>query len=217
MTPEGPVRVVVADDHPVFREGLRALLEGLGAQVVGEAEDGFAAVDAVARERPDVVLMDLHMPGLSGAEATARISRDHPDTSVLVLTMSDAPESVQAALAAGARGYLLKEAGREEIARTLTSVRRGELVIGAGAASRLRGIVAAQGNSTAFPQLTSRERDLLELMARGLDNNAIARRLFLAEKTVRNRVSAVLAKLEVTSRVEAVTLARDAGLGEPTG
>ncbi len=206
------LRIVIADDHPVFREGLRTLLADLGAEVVAEAGDGAAAVAAVAEHRPDVILMDLRMPVLSGIEATTRITRDHPGTAVLVLTMSEDAASLQAALRAGARGYLLKEATKADVGRALLAVTRGEVVIGSGAAAGVRGLMSA-GTPTTFPQLSERERELLAVLARGYDNATIAKRLFLAEKTVRNRVSAVLAKLGVATRAEAIALARDAGLG----
>ena len=153
------------------------------------------------------------MPVVSGIEATERISRDHPDVSVLVLTMSEDTASLQAALSAGARGYLLKEAGKDDVGRALDAVLRGELVVGAGVAGRMRAAVARGREDSPFPQLTEREQELLELVARGLDNNAIAQRLFLAEKTVRNRVSAVLSKLDVPTRAAAIAMARDAGVG----
>ncbi|GAA0379331.1 response regulator transcription factor [Microbispora corallina] len=207
------LRVVIADDHPLFRDGLRTLLADLGAEVVAEVGDGSAAVAAVGTHRPDVVLMDLRMPGLDGIEATSRITRDHPGTTVLVLTMSDDAASLQAALNAGARGYLLKEASKADVGRALEAVMRGEILIGAGAAPRMRTITAGRTATTPFPQLTEREQELLELLARGLDNTAIARRLFLAEKTVRNRVSAIMAKLPAASRAEAIAIARDAGIG----
>jgi DNA-binding NarL/FixJ family response regulator len=207
------MRIVIADDHPVFRDGLRTLLGDLGCAVVAEAADGQAAIDAVRAQRPDVVLMDLRMPIVSGIEATARIGRDHPETAVLVLTMSEDSTSLQAALAAGARGYLLKEATKDDIGRALEAVRRGEVVIGSGVASHVRAAMSMPRAGSLFPQLTEREAKLLDLMARGLDNNAIATRLFLAEKTVRNRVSAVMTKLEVATRAAAIAKARDAGMG----
>lgn len=205
-------RIVIADDHPVFRDGLRALLGDLGATVVAEAGDGLAAVAAVCEYRPDVVLMDLRMPLLGGVEATARIVRDNPGTAVLVLTMSEDAASLQAALRAGARGYLLKEATKADIQRALEAVVRGELLIGAGAADGLAAALTSPSGPSPFPHLSAREREMLALMARGYDNATIARRLFLAEKTVRNRVSAILARLQVTTRAEAIALARDAGL-----
>ncbi|MEP9383133.1 response regulator transcription factor [Nocardioides sp. KR10-350] len=205
-------RAVIADDHPVYRDGLRGVLEDLGVAVVAEAGDGLEAVAAVAEHRPDVVLMDLAMPALGGVEATRLVVRDHPGTAVLVLTMSQDPASLQAALTAGARGYLLKEASRGDIARALEAVGHGELIVAAGVAAGVPDLVRAEARS-AFPQLTEAEHRVLDLMARGLDNTAIARRLFLAEKTVRNRVSAVLAKLHVESRSAAIATARDHGLG----
>jgi DNA-binding NarL/FixJ family response regulator len=207
------LRIVIADDHPVFRDGLRTLLGDLGCDVVAEAADGQAAIDAVRAQRPDVVLMDLRMPVVSGIEATARIGREHPETAVLVLTMSEDSASLQAALAAGARGYLLKEATTDDIRRALNAVSRGEVVIGSGVASHVRAAMSAPRAGSPFPQLTERESELLDLMARGLDNNAIAARLFLAEKTVRNRVSAVMTKLEAATRAAAIAKARDAGMG----
>ncbi|MGH8891102.1 MAG: response regulator, partial [Acidothermaceae bacterium] len=207
------LRVVIADDHPVFRDGLRALLHDLGADVVAEAADGAAALNMVERHRPDVVLMDLRMPVLNGIEAVGRLSRDHPHVAVLVLTMSEDTPSLQAALAAGARGYLLKESTKEDIGRALDAVARGEIVIGSGIAARVRAAVSGPRTGSAFPQLTDREHEVLSLLAKGLDNSSIARRLFLAEKTVRNRVSVVMTKLDVSTRAAAIAKARDAGIG----
>lgn len=205
-------RVVIADDHPVYRDGLRALLGGLDIEVVAEAADGAAAVAAVAEHAPDVVLMDLRMPGIGGVEATRAIRRDHPGTAVVVLTMSEDSASLQAALAAGARGYLLKESTQADIARALQAVAHGELLIGAGVAGGMPSIVGDR-DATLFPQLSEGERQVLALMARGLDNATIGRRLYLAEKTIRNRVSAILAKLPAASRPAAIAIARDHGLG----
>ncbi len=210
------VRVAVVDDHPVFRRGLVTVLEELpGVEVVAEAADGAGAVAAVAEHRPDVVLMDLRMPGMGGLEATARIAAAHPEVGVVVLTMDTDDDAVFAALRAGARGYLLKEADGDDVHRALLGVARGEAVFGAGVAHR---VMAAFARPTtrptgAFPQLTAREHEVLELVAAGLDNGAIARRLVLSDKTVRNRVSDVLTKLHARSRAEAVALARNAGLG----
>jgi DNA-binding NarL/FixJ family response regulator len=208
----GPTTVVIADDHPVFRDGLVGLLTDLGAEVVAAVGDGQAAVDAVAEHAPDVVLMDVQMPGMSGLAATERVRRDHPGTAVLVLTMSADPATIQAALRAGAHGYLLKEASREDIEDALRAVARGQLVVGVGAAGSIQHLVAGRGD-TAFPQLSEREHDVLRLMAQGYDNATVARRLFLAEKTVRNRVTTILDKLEVRTRAEAIAKARDVGLG----
>jgi DNA-binding NarL/FixJ family response regulator len=207
-----PVSVVVADDHPVFRDGLAGLLTDLGATVVATASDGEEAVAAVAEHAPDVVLMDLQMPNLSGLAATERVRRDHPGTQVLVLTMSADPATIQAALRAGALGYLLKEASRDDIEDALRAVSRGQLVVGTGAATSIQHLFSGKG-AEAFPQLSEREYDVLRLVAEGADNATIARRLFLAETPVRNRVTTFLAKLYVRTRAEAVAMARDAGIG----
>jgi DNA-binding NarL/FixJ family response regulator len=209
------VRVVVVDDHPVFRQGLRTLLEDLGVEVVAEEADGAAGVAAVLTHRPDVVLMDLQMPGVSGLEATRRLTAEVPDVKVLVLTMVDDDQAVFAALQAGALGYLLKGAGQEEIGRALAAVAAGQGVYGAEVARRLRSFftVGAAASAAPFPALSERERDVLALVAQGASNSEIARRLFLSEKTVRNYVSTVLSKLHVETRAAAIVLARDAGLG----
>lgn len=208
------VRVVVADDHPVFREGLVTVLRDRGFVVVAEVASGEAAVAAVATYGPAVVLMDLGMPGIGGVEATRRLTAEHPGTAVLVVTMHGEDESVFAALRAGARGYLLKEAAALDIARAVESVSRGETVLGARVGSPVvaAAVGAARGPEQVFPQLTAREREVLHLVARGYDNGRIGRHLGLSDKTVRNNVSAVLGKLPAATRAEAVSLARDAGL-----
>jgi DNA-binding NarL/FixJ family response regulator len=182
---------------------------------VAEAASGEEAVAAVAEHSPDVVLMDLAMPGMGGVEATRRIAAEHPRTAVLVVTMNDDDASVFAALRAGARGYLVKEAAADDIARAVETVARGEAVLGARVSAQV--LAAAAGASRApeqvFPQLTAREREVLELLARGYDNTRIGRHLGLSDKTVRNNVSMVLAKLPAATRAEAVAVARDAGLG----
>ena len=213
------VRVLVVDDHPLYREGLLTALAaaGDGIDVVGEAADGAEAVERVAALEPDVVLMDLHLPVLTGVEATRRITAEHPAVAVLVLTMLDGDDAVFAAMRAGARGYLLKGAGRQEITAAIASVARGEVVFSAGIASRVLAFFNGPGTAGAtaqpFAELTEREREILDLVARGLTNGAIASRLFLSEKTVRNHVSNVFTKLQVSGRAEAVARARDAGLG----
>ncbi len=209
------MRAVVADDHPVFRQGLRVLLEDLGVDVVAEAPDGTAAVEVALRERPDVVLMDVQMPGLSGIEATRQLVERWPDARVLVLTMVADDEAVFAAVQAGALGYLLKGAGQAEIGRALEAVAAGQGVYGAEVARRLRAFFTAGSGVVAkpFPELSDREREVLDLIAAGLPNTAIASRLFLSEKTIRNNITSIFAKLGVRDRAEAVVRAREAGLG----
>jgi DNA-binding NarL/FixJ family response regulator len=212
-----PVRVVLADDHPMFRYGLRAVLDGAEeVTVVGEAADGEQLLTLVEQARPDVVLTDLAMPGLDGVTATRRLLQRHPELGVLVLTMHEDDEMLFSALRAGARGYLLKGADKAEILRALQAVAAGEAVYGAAVARRIVAFfTGAQQHYTArvFPGLTTREREVLELVAAGYGNHEIARRLVLSEKTVRNHVAAILLKLEVADRATAVAKARDAGLG----
>lgn len=215
------VRVLVVDDHALFRAGLLAVLSAMDdVEVVGEAPDGEHALVAVAELHPQVVFMDLRMPGIGGLAATARVVERHPDVAVVVLTMSEDPDSVFAALRAGARGYLLKEAEAADVQRTIAAVANGEAVFGPRVAEQVVGFFSASATQSAepqaFPDLTAREREVLEMMARGLDNTSIARRLFLSEKTVRNRVSEILAKLRARTRAEAVARARDAGIGGET-
>ena len=212
--------VVIVDDHPVFVDGMRAVLDDLDdVSVVGVAHDAAAALNVVSEHAPDVVLMDLRMPGMDGLEATARIRTRHPDTRVLVLTMDEDADSVFAALRMGANGYLLKESGSDDLHRAVLAVARGEAVFGPRVAEHVMSFFAAGAQAvgataTPFPQLTTREREVLEMLARGLDNTSIARRLVLSPKTVRNRVSDILAKLHARTRAEAVSMARDAGIGD---
>ncbi|MFC3896989.1 response regulator [Lentzea rhizosphaerae] len=212
-------RVVIADDHPVFRRGLKALLDGEdGLSVVGEAADGLSAVQVVLDLEPDVVVMDLHMPGLGGVDAAKQILETLPSLGVLVLTMHEDDELVFAAMKAGARGYLVKTTDDDEIVRAVQAIGAGEAIFSATIAQRMMGYFTAISSSKAvlFPQLTDRERDVLELMASGLDNTSIAHRLSLSGKTVRNRVSAIFTKLQVADRAQAIVRAREAGLGSPS-
>lgn len=208
------LRIVIVDDHPVFRDGLRAALH-TQVDVVAEAGTVEEAVAAVEDHRPDAVLMDLNLGAGSGLEATRSIAAAHPDVAVLALTMSDDHPTVLAALRAGARGYLLKEATAADIVRGLTAVCRGEAVLGARVAEGVIGALQQAGPAAVpvFRHLSGREHEILDLLARGLDNRAIAARLFVSEKTVRNNVSAILTKLPAATRAEAVARARDAGLG----
>jgi DNA-binding NarL/FixJ family response regulator len=212
-----PVRVLIADDHPVVRRGMGALLASLdGVEVVGEAADGAAAVREATLTRPDVVVMDVQMPGLDGIEATRRLTAAVPEAAVLVLTMFEDDDTVFAAMRAGARGYLLKGAGQEDILAAIRSVTAGQLVIGPGVAGRLLGYLTDPPKTdVAFPELTPREREILDRIARGENNTAIAAALNLAPKTVGNHISAIFAKMRVASRAEAIVRAREGGLGGP--
>jgi DNA-binding NarL/FixJ family response regulator len=209
------LRVLLADDHPVYRDGLRLTLDGWeDAVLVGEATDGDEAVALAARLGPDVVLMDLQMPGRSGVEATRAIVERDPSVAVLVLTMFDDDDLVLAAIRAGARGYLLKGATRDELRRAILAAGSGEAIFGPKVAARLSGLLSDPSRAgRPFPDLTEREREVLELVAQGRANPDIARRLGISDKTVRNHVSTILAKLEVLGRSEAIVRAREAGMG----
>ncbi|MFI0411363.1 response regulator [Actinomadura sp. 3N508] len=210
------IRVLITDDHPVFRQGLKGLLQALGVDVVGEAENGPDAVRLAAELQPDVVVMDLHMPGGNGIEATRTITRTNPRIGVLVLTMFRDDDSVFAAMRAGARGYLLKESGAEEIARAVRAVAAGEAIYGPEIARRVLTYFTDMPDPrrAAFPELTDREREVLGLIAQGRSNADIAGTLFLSQKTVRNHVSNIFMKLHVADRAQAIVVAREAGLGE---
>ena len=214
------IRVVLADDHPVVRAGLAALLTSLpGIEVVGVAATGREAVREVVTNRPDVAVLDLQMPDLDGFAATRELARSAPEVAVLVLTMFEDDDSVFAAMRAGARGYLVKGAEQDEIARAIRAVAAGEAIFGPGVARRVLGFFAAPAPAAAepFPELTSREREILNLLAAGLSNPAIADRLHLASKTVANNVSAIFTKLGIADRATAIIQARNAGLGTDPG
>jgi len=210
------IHVVIADDHPIFRDGLRALFATTDdIDLVGEAADGAGAIDVVATTVPDVVVMDLQMPGLNGVEATRRLATLAPTARVIVLTMFEDDASVFAAMRAGARGFLVKGADAAEIVGAIRAVAAGEAVFGAALAGRILGFFASPraAGMLPFPELTDREHEILELIARGMANDAIAARLGISPKTVRNQVSVILDKLEVTDRGAAIVRAREAGLG----
>lgn len=212
-----PIRVLLADDHPVVRSGLRALLESLpDYEVVGEAKDGEEAVREAQLTHPDVVLMDIRMPGIDGIEATRRVRAVVPETAILVLTMFDDDDTVFAAMRAGAQGYLLKGAEQAEIDRGIRAVVAGEAIFSPGVARRVLGYFAAPpAGADPFPELTSREREVLDLVAAGRRNQAIAEALFLSPKTVANHISSIFVKLAVADRSEAIVRARQSGLGGP--
>jgi DNA-binding NarL/FixJ family response regulator len=210
------LRIVLADDHPVVRAGLRALIGTIDdLEVVGEADDGEAAVREVQLLRPDVVLMDVRMPGVDGVEATRRIRAVAPDTAVLVLTMYDDDATVFTAMQAGARGYLLKGAEQDEITAAIRAVVAGQAIFGPGVAARVLAHFSAPPARTAvpFPELTDREREILDLLAAGRRTVAIAQELFLSPKTVSNNLTSIFAKLQVTDRAAAIIRAREGGLG----
>ena len=211
-----PIRVLIADDHPLFRDGLTAMLQAADdTELTGAATDGLQAVELALHGQPDVVVMDLHMPGMDGIEATRRIVADSPHIAVVVLTMFDDDESVFSAVRAGARGYLLKGADQEQILRAVYAAANGEIIFGTELAARvLAYFTAAPAALAIFPQLTDREREVLELVAQGRSNADIAARLQLSQKTVRNHVSNILTKLQVADRAQAIVRARDAGLGQ---
>ncbi|MFE7839570.1 response regulator [Streptomyces sp. NPDC057474] len=217
MTAVTVVRVVVADDHPMYRFGLVAALSGdHGIEIVAEAADGRELLAAVERTQPDVILTDLAMPHLDGTAAIRELFARHSDVAVLVLTMHEDDQALMGALRAGAHGYLLKGADRTEIVRAVLAVASGNAVYGQAVAQRINAFFTqTQRAYTAqtFPELTGREREILELVALGQGNHQIARTLYLAEKTVRNHVSAIMNKLGTTTRAATVARARDAGLG----
>jgi DNA-binding NarL/FixJ family response regulator len=213
-----PLTIVVAEDHPLFRRALVALVSGHpGWQVVAEVEDGVGAVTAAHTEQPDVVLMDLKLPGLDGIEATRRIVSASPHVAVLVLTMYDDDTSVFEAMRAGARGYLLKGADEAEIVRAVADVADGGAIFGPSVARRVVEFFAAPRPPTmpevVFPELTTREHEVLNLIASGRSNADVADALVVSPKTVRNHVSNIFAKLHVVDRSAAIVKAREAGLG----
>lgn len=211
------IRILIADDHTLFRDGLCALFDSLAnIEVVGQAATGEDALVQAEALQPDIILMDIQMPGINGIEATRRITRATPHIGVIVVTMFEDDESVFAAMRAGARGYVLKDADQEEMVRTIEAVARGEALFGPEIAARLMNFFAAPRGAipaSVFPELTEREREILHLIAQGHNNSYIAGELTLSQKTVRNHVSNILNKLQVADRAAAIVRAREAGFG----
>lgn len=217
----GAIRILVVDDHQLFREGLVALLDAAPETiVVGQAGTGRDALACVDEADPDVVLMDIMMPDMNGIEATRRLLAAHADVRVVVLTMLEDDDSLFAAMCAGARGYILKGADKTEVLRTVRAAATGEALFGPAIARRLTGFfqsVDSQGLTVRpFAQLTDREREVLHLIAQGLDNRRIAAQLHITGKTVSNHISNVFSKLQVADRSQAIVVAREAGLGDAT-
>lgn len=211
------LRILIADDHPVFRDGIRALLEATpGMAIVGEATTGDDVIVYAEQLEPDVILMDVRMPGLNGIEATRQIVQTSPHIRVLIITMFEDDQTVFAAMRAGARGYVLKDAAKDELRRAIQAVANGEAIFSPAIATRLIAFFAhprSAESSNAFPELTDREQHILLLLAKGESNNEIASRLNLTTKTVSNYVSTILNKLHVADRAQAIVRARNAGLG----
>ena len=212
-----PVRIFVADDHALFRDGLQALFDSVpDIELVGQASNGEQAIAGAAELQPDIVLMDIQMPGMNGIEATRSIVATSPHIGVIVVSMLEDDDSVFAAMRAGARGYVLKGAGQEQMLRSIRAVAAGEALFGAGIAERLMNFFAnlePSADARAFPELTEREYEVLELIANGSNNTEIASKLFITNKTARNHVSNIFNKLQVADRAQAIIRARDAGLG----
>ncbi len=218
-----PIRIIIADDHPVFRFGLRALLNAMpDTEVVGEATSGEEVIALAGSVHPDVILMDIAMPGVNGIEATRRIRESQPDVRILIVTMLE-DDSVFAAMRAGARGYVVKGTEPAEVLRAIRAVAEGEAIFSPAIAERLMHYFATpptavsdptqSATTLVFPDLTDREREVLALIAQGLTNSAIAERLVLSQKTVRNYITEIFSKLQVADRAQAIIRARNAGLG----
>jgi len=210
------IRILIADDHPLFRDGLRALLNSLaGTEVAGEATSGDEAIAKAAALQPDIILMDINMPGVNGIEATRKILQTSPHIGILVVTMFEDDDSVFAAMRAGARGYMLKGADQTEMLRAIQAVSSGEAIFSPAIATRLMHFFsrpAPAAITQAFPELTEREREILTLIAQGHNNGDIAAKLVISPKTVRNNVSNIFSKLQVADRAQAIVRARAAGL-----
>jgi len=217
-----PIKVLIADDHVFYREGVRALLSSIHEiEVVGEANNGEEAIVQADDLKPNVILMDLKMPGMNGIDATRRIHEAHPDIGVLVITMFDDDDSVFAAMRAGARGYLLKDADKDEVVRAIVAVERGEAIFSPTIAQRMMQYFSSSPSAQSkknqpdeFAELTERELEILDLIAQGHNNLTISNKLSLSIKTVQNYVSSILTKLQVADRSQAIVRAREAGLGK---
>jgi DNA-binding NarL/FixJ family response regulator len=206
-------RILIADDHAFFRKGLHALLKAIPqVEVIGEASDGNEAVELALQLQPDIILMDIHMPKRSGVEATELIQQSSPHIGILMLTMLDDDESLIAAMRVGARGYLLKGADRAEVARAIAAINNGEAIFSAAIAQRLNRVFSRTERPNAFPELSEREREVLGLIGNGLSNSEIASRLHISSKTVRNHITNIFGKLDISERSEAIARAREAGL-----
>jgi DNA-binding NarL/FixJ family response regulator len=211
------VRILIADDHPLYRDGMHGLLNSVpDTQVVGEATTGEEVITQASALQPDVILMDIHMPGTNGIEATREVVHTSPHIAVLVVTMYEDDDFVFSAMRAGARGYILKGANQAEMLRAIRAVANGEVIFGPGIAQRVISFLTAphpSASSRVFPELTERESEVLSLIALGHTNEQIAKELVLSLKTVRNHVSNIFSKLQVADRAQAVIRAREAGLG----
>lgn len=214
---DNTLSILIADDHPVFRNGLRGLLNAMpDMEVVGDATTGDDAVARAMELQPDLILMDIKMPGTNGIEASRRILQNSPHIGILILTMFEDDNSVFAAMRAGARGYVLKDTNEEEIVRAIRVVGKGEAIFSPAIARRLMEFFASPAPTRSplmFPELSEREHEILGLIAQGCKNLEIAQRLVLSPKTIRNHVSNIFSKLQVADRAEAIIRARDAGLG----
>lgn len=219
---ENTIRLLIVDDHTLFREGLQAIFLSVDdIKVVGEAASGENAIQQVELLKPNVILMDIQMGDMNGIEATAHILERMPDTKVIILTMIEDNESLFAAMMAGARGYVLKGADKSEVLRTIRAVASGDVLFGAAIANRVtdyfRNLNRVQSPlpvAAPFPELSERELDVLDWIARGLNNHEIATQLNITVKTVSNHISNIFSKLQVADRAQAIIRARDAGLGK---
>jgi len=212
-----PIQVLLADDHTLFRSGLQALLSLFpDIQVVGEASTGDEAISKSEILQPDIILMDIQMPGVNGIEATRRISYTSPNIGIIIVTMFEDDDSVFSAMRAGARGYILKESDKEEVLRAIRAVASGEAIFSPAIAKRMVSFFSRplQEPGQLFPELTKREREILDLIARGENNAGISQRLVLSPHTVRNHISNIFSKLQIADRAEAIIRAREAGLGQ---